>query len=71
MFERGVLQAATYLSMTSPTTSSMTAALTRTEPTLVSARLTELEAELITAKVVPDTDEHRRDKSMGKTYPMR
>ena len=43
----------TDLDMTSPTTSSITAALTRTEPTRVWARLTLLEAEAITAKVVP------------------
>jgi len=44
----------THLNITSPTTSSMTAALTSTDPTRVSARLTEPDAELITAKVVPD-----------------
>lgn len=43
-----------YLSITRPTTSSITAALTRTEPTRVSDRLTELDAELITANVVPE-----------------
>lgn len=39
--------------MTSPTTSSITAALTRIDPTRVWERFTELDAELITANVVP------------------
>lgn len=43
----------TDLDITRPTTSSMTAALTRVEPTRVCARSTVLEADAITAKVVP------------------
>lgn len=43
----------TYLSITRPVTSSMTAALTRIDPTRVWERLTEPDAELITANVVP------------------
>lgn len=42
-----------YLANTRPTTSSMTAALTRIEPTRVWERSTSFEADDITEKVVP------------------
>ena len=43
----------TYLDNTRPTTSSITAALTRTEPTRVCARSIALAADDMTEKVVP------------------
>ena len=52
-FREGSDLVLTDLDITRPTTSSMTAALTRTEPTRVCARFTVLEADAITAKVVP------------------
>jgi post-segregation antitoxin (ccd killing protein) len=57
------------LDMTRPTTSSMTAALTRTEPTRVWLRSTVRDAEAITANVVPVSSDYQVALQPLMPYP--